>query len=71
MSPSSVSFCGRRATISVAILAASAAREGARTRLTFQQGADYYRARVKDVDARTRGAITSEELRRRVEVTEY
>jgi len=28
-------------------------------------------ARVKDVDARTRGAITSEELRRRVEVTEY
>jgi hypothetical protein len=28
-------------------------------------------ARVKDVDARTRGAITSEELRGRVEVTEY
>jgi hypothetical protein len=28
-------------------------------------------ARVKDVDARARGAITPEELRRRVEVTEY
>ena len=27
--------------------------------------------RVKDVDARARGAITPEELRRRVEVTEY
>jgi len=28
-------------------------------------------ARVRDVDARARGAITPEELRRRVEVTEY
>jgi hypothetical protein len=28
-------------------------------------------ARVKDVRARARGAITPEELRRRVEVTEY
>jgi len=28
-------------------------------------------ARVRDVDARTRGAITPEEFRRRVEVTEY
>ena len=28
-------------------------------------------ARVKDVAARARGAITPEELRRRVEVTEY
>ena len=28
-------------------------------------------ARVRDVDARARGAITLEELRRRVEVTEY
>jgi len=28
-------------------------------------------ARVKDVDARARGAITAEELSRRVEVTEY
>ena len=27
--------------------------------------------RVKDVDARARGAITPEELRKRVEVTEY
>ena len=28
-------------------------------------------ARVRDVDARARGAITPEEFRRRVEVTEY
>jgi hypothetical protein len=28
-------------------------------------------ARVKDIDGRARGAITAEELRRRVEVAEY